>query len=176
MNNGEYETLAYENMAMQYFHLNDSTRATYYHQRADHGILEPKNSTQRHMALEIRRQEKMLLGIKKKKVRQRIDVHVFTNSEQKQKRSIILDVFALKEIVAELKRRGNNVATNVNELVEEICNHKMPSVGTRKAAIHQGANKKDNPAEDRVTFVEEKMLRQSTPIDKIRRNNLPSPA
>jgi hypothetical protein len=69
MNNGEYETLAYENMAMQYFHLNDSTRATYYHQRADHGILEPKNSTQRHMALEIRRQEKMLLGIKKKKVR-----------------------------------------------------------------------------------------------------------
>jgi len=44
-NSREYETLAYEKMAMQYFHLNDATRAQYYHQRADHGILEPKNSS-----------------------------------------------------------------------------------------------------------------------------------
>jgi hypothetical protein len=61
------------------------------------------------MALEIRRQEKMLIGIKKKKNRQRIDVHVFTNQVQKQKRSIILDVFALKEIMTELRRKGTNV-------------------------------------------------------------------
>lgn len=30
-NSSDFEMLAYENLAMQFFHLNDNTRATYYH-------------------------------------------------------------------------------------------------------------------------------------------------
>ena len=59
-NSSDFEMLAYENLAMQFFHLNDNMRATYYHQRADHGLIEPQHSSTRLMALEIRRQEKAL--------------------------------------------------------------------------------------------------------------------
>lgn len=61
-------------------------------------------------------------------------------------------------------------------MVADVCNHKMASVGSKKSVPNtQIGKKKDAILEDRVNFIDEKMVRTSTPIDKVRRNNLPSP-
>jgi hypothetical protein len=60
-------------------------------------------------------------------------------------------------------------------MLEEICDHKLPQVGVRKVPAHN-AKRIAFQQEGRVTLVEEKMIRHSTPIDRVKRNNLPSPA
>jgi hypothetical protein len=102
------------------------------------------------MALEIRRQEKALQGHKKKKNRIRVDTHVYLTSILKFKHKVIRDKkkHNLREEMYKLMRPPSKTITDYHEMIDSICSHKMPG---------------------------DKMIRTNTPLDRIRKNNLPSP-